>query len=201
MRIARYLAILSFAIILFCGASFADSFNFSSKGSGDLGSNQETFTSVSGTSTITVWGFSDSAVPVGTDLYYKTSGGDETGLGLVGTSDHEIGTTHFIELADAGLSSLTIGSVQSGEGWILYGSNTAGVRGTTILAQGNTTTINLSGIDSGFKYISLEAKSGDVLLDSAALAVPEPGVPAMLMTLGLVSLFAFGGRKLGRLAA
>ena len=199
MRFTRSLAMLSFAIIVFCGATFADTINFGGPG-GDLGSNTHTFTS--GSSSITVTDYTK------TDLYSKNATGDENGLGLAnGGSDHEIGgSTNFVQFLSAGITSITIGSVQTGETWVLFGSSIKGTEGTTPITS-FTTTNTAKGVVVTFTgalptYISLAAKSGDVLLNSANIsAVPESGTPAMILTLGLVCVFAFGRSKLGRLAA
>ena len=196
MRLSRSLAILAFAVIVFCGASFADStFDFSSKGNGDIGPT-DTFTA--GAGSITLWGFS--AAKTATDLFYKNGGGDENGLGLNdGDVDHEISGTAFIQFTAAGITSITIGSVQSGETYQLYGSNTLGKRGTKIGVLGTTDgTVNLSAIDGTWTYVSLFAPAGNVLLDNATTpsSVPEPGSTALIMTIGLVGLFELGRRKL-----
>ncbi|MGH9513251.1 MAG: hypothetical protein ACRD2U_14050 [Terriglobales bacterium] len=197
MRLSRSLAIVAFAVIVFGGAAFADSFNFAANGTGDLsGSFAQTFTV--GSSSITLEGFTADGTANATDLWYKNGSGDENGLGLtVGGSDREIGGDHFIQFTDAGIASISIGSVQSGESWTLYGSSTLGTRGTTVLATGTgDATVLLPGIDSGYTYLSLFSPKGDVLLDSATSVVPEPGTTAFMLTLGIVGLFEVGRRKL-----
>ncbi|HEV7219347.1 MAG TPA: PEP-CTERM sorting domain-containing protein [Terriglobales bacterium] len=203
MRIPRFLTILSFAVIVFCGVSFADStFDFSSKGNGDIGA-MDTFTA--GGSSITVWGFSDGSTAADDDsthLFFKNGTGDENGLGLNdGDVDNEISGTAFIQFTAAGIKTISIGSVQSGETYQLYGSNTLGTLGTKIGSVGtaDATNLNLAAIDGTWTYVSLFAPSGNVLLDNATAAapvVPEPGATTMLMTLGVVGLLAFGRRKL-----
>ena len=199
MRLSRSVITFVFAVVVLCGAAFADTINFGSLG-GDLGSNTHTFTS--GSSSLTVTGYTN------TDLYSKNATGDENGLGLAnGGSDHEIsGSANFIQFLSTGITSITIGSVQPGETWVLFGSSIKGTEGTTKITS-YTTTNTANGVVVTFTgalptYISLAATSGDVLLNSANIGtVPEPGTPAMIMMLGLVGLFAFGRSKLGRLAA
>jgi len=210
MRIPRFLALLSLATLILCAASFADStFDFSTKGSGDLGSAVETFTGAGGGS-ITLWGFSASGVSTtgDVDLYYKANppnSGDEVGLGLANDpTDHEVGGKSFIQFTAAGITSVTIGSIQSGESFVLYGSNTPGAFNTiNSIASGigpisPQTITGLTALSSGFTYIDLFAPAGNVLLDSATFvpAVPEPGTTAMILTLGIVGLFEVGRRKL-----
>ncbi len=202
MRIPRFLALLSLATLVLCAASFADiPYNLASKGVGDLGVTTWTFSD--GSNSITLWGFT--GVGSGTtDLWYKNDGGDETGMGLANdTVDHEILGSSFLEFTTANVTTITIGSVQSGESWALYGSNSIGTRGTTLLASGTTDVIppglNIAAIDSGWTYVSLFAPTGNILLDGAngpAPRVPEPGTTAMILTLGFVGLFEVGRRKL-----
>ncbi len=109
MRLSRLLMAFVFAVVVLCGAAFADTINFGGLG-GDLGSNTHTFTGGSSSLVVTAY-FS-------TDLYSKNGGGDETGLGLVnGGSDHEISGDNFVQFLSNGITSITIGSVQSGETW------------------------------------------------------------------------------------
>jgi hypothetical protein len=204
MRIPRFLALLSFALFTLCAASFADiPYDFSTKGTGDLLVTTWTFNA--GSNAITLWGFT--GVGSGTtDLWYKTDGGDETGMGLANdTVDHEIKGNSFLEFTTANVTTITIGSVQPTESWALYGSNSIGTRGTTLLASGTTDVpppaggLNIAAIDSGWTYVSLFSPTGNILLDGAnapAPRVPEPGTTAMIMTLGLAGLFEVGRRKL-----
>ena len=140
MRIPRFLTLLSLATLTLCAASFADiPYNLASKGVGDLGVTTWTFSD--GPNSITLWGFT--GVGSGTtDLWYKNDGGDETGMGLANdTVDHEILGSSFLEFTTANVTTITVGSVQSGESWALYGSNSIGTRGTTLLASGTTDVI------------------------------------------------------------
>jgi hypothetical protein len=200
MRLSRSLAILAFSLVVLCGAGFADSFTFAGP-TGDIGPSKAY---TSGSSTITLYGFS--ADTVATDLYRKNEGGDESGIGLNnGGSDHEIAKPEFIQVKGTGIASITIGSIQAGEKWAIYGSNTVGVSDVGVAANliakgtgGQTKTA----LTSGYTIYTVYSSSGDILLDSVntSTVVPEPGTPALLMTLGLVGLLAFGGRKLGKIS-
>ena len=202
MRIPRFLALLSLATLVLCAASFADSpDNFAAFGVGDIGHVDTFQTSPAGPFSLTAWAFS--ADGVNTDLWYKADGGDETGLGESNdpSGNHEIAGTSFLEFTTAHVTTLSIGSVQSGESWAIYGSPSVGTRGTTLLASGNgdVTNFNLAGVDGGFTWVALFAPTGNILLDSvneAAPPVPEPSTPAFILTLGLVGLFEVGRRKL-----
>src|SRR5581483_5859237 len=95
--------------------------------------------------TITAYGYYwDGANPTNpgtpTNLYGKQGGGDENGLGIANTSsDHEITNKTFVQLdlqkvlaAGATGAQMAVGSVQSGESYAVYGSNTQGVLGTLL---------------------------------------------------------------------
>jgi PEP-CTERM motif len=202
MRLSRSLAILAVGLFTLCSIGFADTFTFGTDpGGADPSPDtelQETFTA--GATTLIAYGFSDNGLGNATALFFKNGSGDENGLGLAnGGSDHEIGGKGFIQFTGTGIGSITVGSVQSGETWVLYGSSTLGDRGTSLKTGTTDGVVTLPG---SWTYYSLAAgQSGDVLLDSATTAVPEPGTTSLLMTMGLVGLFAFGRRKLGKLSA
>jgi len=200
MRIPRFFALLSVATLVLCAASFADStFNLTANGTGDIGSTS-TFTGTSPAS-LTLWGFSTqiSGGPADTHLFVKTGGGDENGVGLVNDpspGEDEIAGHSFIQFSGVDLTSITVGSVQSGESFQLWGSNVFGTLGTTIGLAG--TADGSVALPAGFAFYSLTAPTGNVLLDSVSYSVPtpEPGTTAMILTLGLVGLFEVGRRKL-----
>ena len=134
---------------------------------------------------ITAYGFNKS--PSHTlDLYGKNDGGNENGLGLNIDPDHEISITNFVQLDMSQVwatnpTSLTmsIGSVQQGEGWSLYTSNVLGSLGT-LLFSGTTdapNTFPVFPIPNGFQYLSVTASHNNVLLstlDTKGVSVPEP---------------------------
>src|SRR2546430_1318262 len=108
-----------------------------------VGSSSHTYTS-SGY-TITAYGF-DNNGGFGTahDLFYKNQqpigGAVEMGLGLVNTPANEIQAgLHFIQFdftaaLAAGMMNgqLSVGSIQPGESFAIFGSNTLGVLGTQV---------------------------------------------------------------------
>ena len=138
----------------------------------------------------------------GVMLSTKDDGDGETGLGIVGGphGDNEIQADSFVQLdfsqlASLGITSLTlqIQSVQTGEGFRLFQSNTSGMPGTPMLTvTGNgsnnpgsvvTTTISVNFATNSFIDISAlnsNAALNDVLLESGSMQTPSgptPGSP------------------------
>ncbi|HEU5411990.1 MAG TPA: PEP-CTERM sorting domain-containing protein [Candidatus Acidoferrales bacterium] len=131
----------------------------------------------------------------GVMLSTKDDGDGETGLGIVGGphGDNEIESNSFMQLdfsqlADLGVTSLTleIQSVQTGEGFRLFQSNTAGMPGTPMLTvTGNgtnnpssvvTTTISVDFATNAFIDISAldsNRANNDVLLETGSMATPS----------------------------
>ena len=131
------------------------------------------------------------------NLYGKTGGGDESGLGLVqDTVDHEIQISDFVQFdftnaKQQGVTSAQIqmgsaGTGQPGEGWAVYGSNTLGQLGTSLFSGTDESLHNLvASTFSAYKYFSVTAVNegghplANVLVSEVVLnqtgAVPEPG--------------------------
>ena len=181
---------LSALVVLFVVAPVSAAtitWNFSNFGTGDLGAVTKSFnaTSPAGLPAIIATGSSH--------LYYKNDGGDETGLGLVGNSDHEIEPGDYIILNLTALSGdtnfqLKIGSVQSGESYRIYGSTTGVLGSFTSLFTGslNNTFFAVPAALSTYSYIGITAPTGDVLLMAASAdtskgeeRVPEPATFAL----------------------
>jgi len=188
VRVAPLLCLLTAVVFVTLPAS-ADSLSYSfNSPSGALGVSQQYI--VNGI-TLTAYGFDNSGHAI--NLYGKNDGGDEVGLGIDRAPNHEIQTYNFVQLDVTALHSLNIqsalmsfGSVQEGEGWNLYGSNTLGSLGALLLSgneDGGSTNI-MSEVMS-YDYIGVRASSADVLLSSLSVSysqgVPEP---ASLMLLG-----------------
>ncbi len=137
------------------------------------------------------------------DLYDKRTSGDisETGLGLDVGGDHEIGVKAFIQLDVSdlklhNLSNLTmfISSIQQNEGFYLWGSNTQGTAGTLLKSYVNTSGASANETQtfvvpsySTYRYFSVSADGGDVLIRNGLTAstTPEPGSVALVAGLGI----------------
>jgi|SRR5450432_299190 len=173
----------------------------------DVGSTSATFTQLG--YSITAYGYTNSwgtGTPLG--LYYKNGGFDETGLGVVGPSDHELQggggwPLQFITLDIKSLlatgkvsdGQIEIGSVQSDsdDTFNIYGSNTLGTLGTKIGETYNSTSdlVFLALADFGsYNYISIGASSGDVLpVAFQANCIPE--MSALFPIVGLIAAVSF----------
>lgn len=139
---------------------------------------------------INAYGYDIGSPNTPTDLYGKNGGPNETGLGMASDGDNEINTSTFISLDISPLfleecetkPTITIASIQSGEGFYIYGSNVLGDLGTLLLTVGDSSVSQTVEIpDFGtYKYISITATSGNVVLyslDYDACCEPEPCVP------------------------
>jgi len=131
----------------------------------------------------------------GTDLYGKVTAGNpsETGLGLASlNSDHEIQNKSFIQLDVTGLEAshftnltFTISSIQTGEGFYIWGSNTLASPGTLLDTGTNPpggavqTVTDARFLSGAYKYISISAtyssSGSDVLLMDGLSAQPAGG--------------------------
>ena len=159
-----------------------------------------------------VYGFDLANLPA--NLYVKAGNtpAHENGIGFISdlpNNDHEINPTHHaqIDLGDfqrikstkCADPTLTIGSIQLGEGFQIYGSNTLGPMGTLLYTYTNTVdntaanvsrtvvipsynTTNLTKTGDiylygavPFRYISVTAVAGDVTLNLLTLNLCSSG--------------------------
>jgi hypothetical protein len=181
------------------------SYNFGTK-TGMLG-NSQTY-NVSGV-TITAYGFSSGGA---THLYAKNDSALESGLGLANdpSGQHEITKGSFVQLDISQLAakgftsaSIFVNSVQPGESWDLFASNTLGKLGTLEISNSQVANKAVS-ISSWlkFKYISLTAHfkgQDNVLLGqiTAGKSVPDSGSTVTLLFGALCGL-GFLRSKLSR---
>jgi len=156
-----------------------------------VGSSSHTFTN-SGFS-ITAYGFDNhSGIGTGHELFYKNipeiGGAVEFGLGLVNTQSNELQPgLHFIQFdftaaLAAGLThgQISVGSVQPGETFGFFGSNTLGNLGSQIGGPfGSTFDDQFVAIPNfgQFNYYSVVALMNDVL--PVAIQADLPAVPEM----------------------
>lgn len=183
---------------------------------GPVGSSSHIFTS-SGYS-ITAYGFDRVSGPdTGHELWFKNDI-DDHGLGVTGTPHNELqvgpdGPLQYIQfdlgsILSAGLTDglLKVSSIDPGEAFDIYGSNTLGSLGTKISLGGgpygdtnNNNFVNIPNFGS-YRYVSVVAAIDDVL--PWALAAHIPAIPELGGTSAALVLLAFFGvvvatRKIG----
>lgn len=172
-----------------------------------VGSSSHTYNSQS--FSIIAYGF-DNHGGIGTphELYYKSvadnNGAVERGLGLVGTPHNELqvglaGPAQFIQfdltsLLVSGLlnGTITVGSIQPGESFVIYGSHTLGTLGTQLGGTYGSAFDNKSIVlpDFGqYNFYSIAAASDDILpVSISAVLPPVPEVNAILPIVALLLL-------------
>lgn len=170
-----------------------------------VGGSSHTYTN-SGFS-ITAYGFDNhSGIGTAHDLFYKNTpmigGATETGLGLTNTPHNELqASLNFIQFdftaaLAAGMfnGQLSVGSIQTGETFAIFGSNTLGTLGTQVSGIFGSTFDNqfvpIPGFGQ-FNYYSVMAMSDDVLPVAVSADLrPVPEMNALLPIAGLVVLLA-----------
>jgi PEP-CTERM motif len=162
----------------------------------DAGTNHLTYTS--GGLTVGAYGFTTGGT--GVDLYIKSLGRDETGLGTaIDSADHEITPADFVNLNLSNLvakgffsGTISIQSLQVGEGYTLCQGSAVGALGASCLLTHGTGagTINVpitwtASTDviglMGFDNPTLGA---DILVEGLTVGSPTPE-PATLTLLGM----------------
>jgi hypothetical protein len=139
-------------------------------------------------------------------LFGKTGGGDETGLGsnVDATGDHELNGTQWIQIDFSAARAMGVtnfdfvmGSTTATqpEGWRVFGSNSATSLGSQIFAGNDElVTHTFSGMNDTFLFYNFQAQGGgtaNVLVQEVSGVVPEPATWAMML-LGFLGLgFAF----------
>jgi len=141
------------------------------------------------------------------ELRYKSenpvAGATEVGLGLVGTPSNELninpdGTVaqyiqldlRSILLAGFTGGQISVGSMQNGEGFRLFGSNTQGALGTLLAGSWSGLAFDDKFVSvpnfGNFQFLSIAAISGRVL-PIAFQATPVPEMNALFPIIGLVA--------------
>lgn len=191
-----------------------------------IGSNTQVFTS-SG-SQITARGYENdgSAPSTAAELFFKnrppSDGATEVGLGLAASPHNELnvgltGPSNYIQLDLRSILSqgfingqIAVASLQEGESFQLFGSNTEGVLGAAISGTFaglafDDQFVAIPGFGS-FQFVSVVAASGNVLPSRfAAEITPIPELSALFPILGLFaavgSTHILRRRRLGQMAA
>ena len=200
----KFAALLVGAFLFLTVPAFAGPVNFCAAGSYGP-TNVGTSVTAAGGLTATGWlGTSTTTMNMATNLSCKDEGSTEFGLGILAdpTHDGEIGDGDFVQIAGLKGATITmIDSVQSGEGFDIFGSNSNGVLGTTLLQSGNgcgvcTVTVKVG----GFSFIDITAftpeggnSAANVLLGGIS-ETPEPSTYFLLGT-GLLMLGFIARRK------
>jgi len=170
-----------------------------------VGGSSHTYTS-SGFS-ITAYGFDNhSGIGTAHDLFYKNEavigGATESGLGLTNTPHNELqASLNFIQFdftsaLAAGMfnGQLSVGSIQTGESFAIFGSNTLGTLGTQVSGIfGSSSDDQFVAIPNfgQFNYYSVLAMSDDVLPVAVRADLrPVPEMNALLPIAGLLVLLA-----------
>jgi hypothetical protein len=174
-----------------------------------LGAASKTFT-VSSYS-ITAYGFDKVSGPdTPHTLYYKDAGGDH-GLGLVDTPHNEIQLDNYIQFDLTSILALgftngqiKMSSVDPGESFNLYGSNTLGSLGTLLNGSPfgdstNNSWINIPDFGT-YKYVSVIANVDDILpwaLRATVVPIPEVAsvIPVLCLVVGATALEARRRRR------
>lgn len=160
--------------------------------------------------TITARGYDNVAGPDTLhQLYFKSlpesGGGVERGLGLVGTLNNELQTSggvpsNYIQLdlrsiLGQGFTNfqVSVGSVQSGESFLLFGSNTQGQLGTQLGgAFGSAFDDQFVSVTNTYQFVSIAAGALDILpVAFRATITPVPEMSALFPVVGLIAAVSF----------
>jgi hypothetical protein len=133
------------------------------------------------------------------DMWEKNLGPTEFGIGLAAEEDREISGTNFVQVDLSKINnlsrviniSISINSIQAGEAYDVWGSNSAGTLGTLIAADQTSENFTLP---RNFDFISITAPEDNVTIDDIDITVTPPTPTPESSTLFLFGIgagFAF----------
>jgi hypothetical protein len=110
---------------------------------------------------------------------------------------HDVSPGYFLQFAEKGITSFSIDTERGGS-WAIFGSNTLGQKGILLTYGSGDKVFDLSNFGDGYAYILVtgRGRGGVDLEEEAAAAVPEPGSPAVILTMGVIALLEIGRRRL-----
>jgi hypothetical protein len=168
---------------------------------GNVGATFKDFTQLG--YTITARGYDNVSGPdTAHELFFKNAGAGEFGLGLVGTANNELQTSggtpsNYIQLDLRSIlaqgftgGQVSVGSVQPGESFLLFGSNVQGQLGTQLGgALGSAFDDQFVAIPQfgNYQFVSVASGSMDVLpVAFQASITPVPELSALFPIVGLI---------------
>jgi hypothetical protein len=125
--------------------------------------------------TITAYGYTTGNAPAA--LFGHNDDAGDLGLGIAGTANNKIDTTHYVQLdlgavlaAGASNANIIVSSVQAGESYTVYGSNTLGSIGIALLSNQPGEGVPLT-IPTTYRYISVKAVAGIVSIGAVTFTL------------------------------
>ena len=166
---------------LCAGPAFCTTISFA--GGGSLGASH---TFGSAPTTVTAYAFGGSG-----NLFGKSGGGTENGLGISDGGQNEITNSDFVQLDLTNITnpfSLSIGSTQNTEGFKLCFSSVLGTLGScTDIPHPGSDPFSTASLTkpAGDQFVSIQAdRGGNVLIDSLTTTTAATPEPSSLLLLG-----------------
>jgi hypothetical protein len=157
-----------------CGGGTVSSWNLIAS----LGNLGNSFSWTSNGVVLTAYGFNNNGSATG--LYSENQSSTVQGIGIAGNCNHEIDTSAFVQLDVSALKAAAVtnaqilfSSVQQGQSWDVYGSNTLGTLGTLISGPSATANALIAMPGYGtYRYIGVRAGAASILIGAVAGTFP-----------------------------